>query len=299
MKFGFNLIGAALNSEEIQEQAEKIEEITQPDFWAKIDWSALLKPLALGLVTFVVGYYIIRILIRFLDKILKQQGVNRGLTHFLLVGLKGILYFFLVTIVAGNLGIKTNSLVALIGTLGIAIGLALQGSLSDLASGILLVLVQPFQVGDFISIQDREGLYRVFEIRLFQTILVDYKGFHYILPNKTMMSSALVNLSQEPLVGAQVQVVVDMDQDIDRVMEVARTALEGVDLLNHDRGYSIFLDELLDYGMSFVFRGFTQDVNYASACTDIAVAIKKAFDREGIRLAHKIVRIEERKDWEN
>lgn len=109
----------------------------------------------------------------------------------------------------------------------------------------------------------------------------------------------MVNLSQEPLVGAQIQVVVDMDQDIDRVMEVARTAMEEVDLLNHDRGYSIFLDELLDYGMSFVFRGFTQDVNYASACSDIAVAIKKAFDREGIRLAHKIVRIEERKDWEN
>lgn len=298
MKYGLNLLGAALNTANLEEQAEKIEEITKPSFWANIDWHRLAKPLALGLVIFIVGFYLIRLVTHLLARIMKQQGVNKALSHFLLVGVKGVLYFFLVTIVAGNLGLKTTSLVALIGTFGIAIGLALQGNLADLASGILLVVLKPYQVGDFVSIRDLDGLYRVFEIRLFQTVLLDARGFHHIFPNKTMMSSVLANLSQEPLVGAQARLTVDLDEDIDRVIEVASRAMDGLDCLNHSRDYGIFLDEVLDYGMVFVFRGFSRDVDYAGACSDIAVAVKKAFDREGIRLAHKIVRIEERKDGE-
>lgn len=292
-----NIIGATgLNQEDVEKQAEQLEKLTEPSFWSQIDWSSLLKPLAIGLVGFVVGYYIIRLVTHLLQKILKRQRVNEGLIHFLTVGIKGLLYFFLVTILAGNLGIKTTSLVALIGTLGIAIGLALQGNLADLASGILLVFLQPIRVGDYITMKEVDGLCKVLEIRLFQTVLIDFKGFHHIIPNKTMTSSIVTNLSKEDLVGAQIEVAVDHREDIDRVVAVAREALETVDLLNHQKDYGIFVNELLDYGVTYIIRGYTRGSDYASACTDIAIAVKKAFDRAGIRLAHKTIIIEEKQD---
>lgn len=296
MKLTYFLGTTGVNKEEIQKQAEKIEELTKPGFWESIQWRSLVRPVAIGLVSFLIGYYVIKLISYFLHKSLKRHKVNEGLSHFLIVGLKVILYFFLITMIAGTLGFKTSSLVAFIGTLGIAIGLALQGSLSDLASGILLVLLQPIKVGDYIYIKEVEGLCQVHEIRFFQTVLVNYKGFHYILPNKVMISSTITNLSNEPLVGAQVEVAVDYREDIHRVEEVGRKALGTVDLLHHERGYGIFVNELLDYGMTFVFRGYVPDRDYANACTEIAVAIKNAFDKENIRLAHQRVILEERKE---
>ena len=286
------VIGQALNQKEVEESAEKIQEMTKASFWTSIDWSKLLRPLATALIIFVIGYYLIKVLIKFLGKLLRMQKVNEGLVHFLLVALQGILYFILATVIAGNLGLKTTSLVALIGTFGIAIGLALQGSLSDLASGVLLVILQPIRVKDFVYLESVDGLLQVHAIRLFQTVFTNYRGFHIYLPNKQVLSSTIQNLSQEGLVGVQIRVVVDGEEDMDRVLGVAREALKGVDILNHQRPYSIFVDEILDYGIAYIIRGYTRDVDYGTASSEIAMAVKKAFQREGIRLAHPTFRLE-------
>lgn len=192
-----------------------------------VDWVGLAWLFFTTLIILVIGLLFIRLVKRFLHKLLRRAGFRRTVNKLLTTAVKFILYFVLAIILVDHLGFATSSLLALLGSCGLALGLALQGSLSDLAAGILLVVLNPFQTGDYVYIgNNREELLEVVEIRLFQTTFRNNRGFRVIMPNSKLTKDSIVNLSVEDKVLAEAEVQVSYDAADEDVRAVINAAMD-------------------------------------------------------------------------
>lgn len=185
-----------------------------------------------------------------------------------------------VIFVLNRFGIQTTSLVALIGAAGLAVGLALQGTLSNLAAGVMLVMFRPFRVGEFIAAGDKMGTVK--NITLFYTEMSTYDGIHVIVPNGDIWSSAIINYSVNPTRMIDLTIGVAYDSDLQKV----QTALEEV-LAAEERGLAdpapfVRVKELGDSSIDFVVRLWVNRPDWWVTKCELTRAIKDRFDADGI-----------------
>ncbi len=245
----------------------------------------LAPQLAGALLVLVLGWIGTGWIVKALKRLFKRTDFDEALETFI-VSLTGIaLKIILIVIVVGMLGVQTSSLVALLGAMGLAIGLALQGSLSNFAGGVLILVFKPFKVGDLIQ-TDSGYKGTVQEIQIFNTILVSATKETIVVPNGNLSNNPLVNITGSPEMGIEYTFGIGYEDDIDTAKEIIRTILDENKNILTDAGYKLGVRELADNSVNFYVRATVLADNYWDALFEITETVKKTFDAQGISIPY-------------
>ena len=236
----------------------------------------------LAIAVFIIGKWIAKSLAGLLEKGMAAKGVDSTVGSFT----KNIIYYCLFTLVViaalGQLGIQTASFVAIIGAAGLAVGFALQGSLANFASGVLLILFRPFKIGDFVEAGGAAGV--VQEISIFSTVMKTPDNKTIITSNSAVMGGNIVNYSTESERRVDFTVGVSYSADLDKVRDELNAIVADESRIIVDRGITIAVGELADSSVNFVFRVWTKTEDYWGVFFDINEQVKKRFDKAGIEI---------------
>lgn len=212
----------------------------------------------------------------------KYQNLDNTLFRFLGSLAKYIILAFVVIAILNRFGVQTASIVALLGAAGLAVGLALQGALSNLAAGVMLLLFRPYKVGDFIDAADRFG--NVQEIDLFTTILKTFDNQHIIIPNSQIWGSQIVNHSHHDVRGVDMHYGVAYKENTDAVRKVIDAVLNDHPHILKDPAPFVEVETLNDSSVDFLVRPFCKGEHYFDILYSVPEKIKKALDAEGIEI---------------
>lgn len=287
--------------ENIEKTLEEVEEFTQNKGWLYIDWESVGRTLLEVAITAIIGIVLIKIIRILVNRFFRRKGMRKTLSYFVDSFLKFGLGFLLIIILSRELGFQTTSLIALLGSIGIAIGLALQGSLSDLASGLLILILRPIRYNDYIYLGERTELLRVTDIRLFNTGFKTSRGFTVIIPNRTIVQERITNLSKTELVKIEVLFDVSYNANLKEVRKVVTEVLKNETNLNKEAGYQVLVSTLGDSGVTMLARGSVTPENYLTATFSLRENIKTALDEAGIEIPFPQVEVrmyeEDKKDF--
>ncbi len=232
------------------------------------------------LILFVIGSWLITIGTRSIRKSLVKSKVDNGSVTFISMTVKVLLYFVLVMVLGRYFGIDAASVVTLLGSAGLTIGLAAQGSLSNFAGGLLILISKPFKVGDFImeTKTGQEGT--VFEINLFYTKLKMRDNRVVVIPNGELANSTLVNASALQERRVDLMVSIAYHTDIDKARDLILSLLAEEKILPNDR--KVYVADLSNSAVDLGIEFYVSASDYLEMKRKILEQIKKAFDREGI-----------------
>lgn len=240
----------------------------------------------LALVFFLVGVQIIRLVRRIVRRSLKRGNADVGVVQFLDSFIKAVLYILLLFMIASGFGLDATSVVALLGSAGVAIGLAVQGSLSNFAGGVLLLLLKPFRVDDYIKVNGEGQEGTVMEIQLFYTKLSTPDNHVVIIPNGTLANSSIMNMSTLADRRMDIVVGISYDADIRRAKEVIRKILEEDEAVIKEKDHSVFVQELAESSVNLNVRCWAVNEQYWECKWRITERIKYALDEEGIAIPY-------------
>lgn len=195
---------------------------------------------------------------------------------------KYVILAFVVIAVLNRFGVQTASIVALMGAAGLAVGLALQGTLSNVAAGVMLLMFRPYKVGDFIDVADRFG--NVKEIDLFTTILQTFDNQQIIIPNSQIWGSQIVNHSHHNIRGVDMHFGVAYKENTDDVRKVINTVLANHPHILKDPAPFVEVETLNDSSVDFLVRPFCHGEHYFDILYSVPEQIKKALDAAGIEI---------------
>jgi small conductance mechanosensitive channel len=227
-----------------------------------------------------VGHYAIKIFKRLISRNVQKREFEPTLSKFLIDILTWFLRVLLFVTFISKLGIETASFVAIIGAAGLAIGLSLQGSLSNFAGGILIILFKPFEVGDSIEAQGVSGT--VSEIQIFVTKLITGNNQTIFVPNGSLSNGNIINHSLEGTRRADLQISVSYDADLKKVKEIIERILDANDKILKDPKPSIDVIALTDVSVKLSIRPWAENQNFSSVCSETLESCKVELYNAGI-----------------
>ena len=240
--------------------------------------------IGLALVFFFIGMQLIRLIRKIIRKSMNRAGAEIGVIQFVDSFVKASLYIILILTLASSFGVDAASIVALLGSAGVAIGLAVQGSLSNLAGGVLILLLTPFKVGDYIveGSSGKEGTVK--EIQIFYTKLLTYDNQTIILPNGNLANNTIVNVTAAESRRCDVKVSIAYSADIKKAKEVLTKVLsEDPDTIK-EREHFVFVDELADSGINLCVRCWFKNEDFWQGKWRITEQCKYALDKAEIEI---------------
>ena len=264
---------------------------------AKFDWTTVPQLLqdkgmdlgidfairaATALAIFLVGKFVIRLLVGAVNKVMSAQEIDKTLTTFVSNLVRISLLVVVIIAAIGALGIETTSFIAIFGAAGLAVGLALQGSLSNFASGVLIVLFRPYRAGDFIEAAGIAG--SVEQVQILTTVLKTGDNKQIIVPNSQIMNSIITNYSANQTRRIDMVVGVSYSDDLDKVRKTIQELVAADDRILKDPATTIAVSDLAESSVNFVVRPWVSTADYWNVKFDLTEAIKKRFDREGISI---------------
>ena len=240
--------------------------------------------LAIAIFIIVIGFRLINFLLKRFQKSKLFNHIEKSsqsfLTSILSVVFKGIV---LITAIA-ELGIPMTSIVAVISSAGLALGLALQGGLSNIAGGVMLMLFKPFKVGDFIDTHQDSGTVK--EINIFHTVITTYDNRLVVIPNSIMSNTIIVNNTGLKKRLLDLTVTVDYKSDIDKVKEILNKIIDESKYRLEKENVLVALKEHGDSALIFTARFWTSSDDYWTAKFETLETIKKEFDKAGINIPY-------------
>lgn len=238
--------------------------------------------LLIALVIILIGMRIIKSGRKILQRTFERMDLDLSLSKFLISVLDAIAYALVLFIAADKIGIPSASIIALIGSAGLAIGLSLQGSLANFAGGILILMMRPFVVGNYIICDKAEGT--VHDIGLVYTTLMTVDNKKVTIPNGNLSNDTIINVTVQEKRRVDIRVGIGYSSD----MKAAKAILEDIyrshPLVLEEDGITIFVDELADSAVMIGGRGWTRTEDYWKARWDITESIKERFDEAGIEI---------------
>jgi small conductance mechanosensitive channel len=247
------------------------------------DFILVFGPKLLGaIVTLIIGLWIIKFLVRIADKGMKRADLDVSLQRFLSSFIGIILKVLLLISVASMVGIATTSFIAILGAAGLAVGLALQGSLANFAGGVLILLFKPFKVGDFIDAQGYMGT--VHAIQIFITVLKTPDNKTVIIPNGPLSNGSLTNFSTEPQRRVDMSFGIGYEDDIAKAKEVLNRLVAEESRIIQEPAPQIMVGELGDSSVNFNVRVWCNAADYWGIYFDMQEKVKYAFDKDGISI---------------
>ncbi len=250
------------------------------------------KALALGIkvvfaiVVLVVFWQLINFLARIIEKSLMRTKVEDATARFLAKFVKVSLDIVLLFSIAAGFGVNTASIVALLGSAGVAIGLAVQGTLSDFAGGILILIAKPFRVGDYIVVGGTGIEGTVTEISLINTRMLTADYRKVVMPNNTLASATIINNNGSTMRILDTMVGVSYDADLDLARKTAISVMDENEYISDKHDKSVLVDELADSSVNLRVRGWVKPEDYLKAKWSMNEAVKKAFDKNGVSIPY-------------
>jgi len=237
-----------------------------------------------ALAVFIIGRIIAKWLSGLVSKALAKTTVEPTLIKFVKNLVYTALLVFVIIAALGVMGIETASFAVVLGAAGLAIGLALQGSLSNFASGVLMMIFKPFKVGDFIEAGGALG--SVKEIQLFNTILNSPDNIRIIVPNAAVTSGNIKNYTVNGTRRVDLVIGVSYEDDLKKAQEVIESVLAQDERILKDPAWTVAVSELADSSVNFVVRPWTKAADYWNVYFDITENIKLALDEKGISIPY-------------
>lgn len=235
----------------------------------------------LALVVFFIGIQLIKLVRRILRKSFERRNVDVGVSRFLDSLVKTVLYILLLFMIASSFGLDATSVVALVGSAGVAIGLAVQGSLSNFAGGVLILLLKPFKLGDYIrDAAGNEGT--VEDVQLFYTRLITPDRHMVVVPNGELANSNILNMSTIGDRRMDIKVGISYESDIRRAKEVLLRVLDEDPGVLQGEEKRVFVEELADSAVVLGVRCYSANGNFWETRWRIMEAVKYALDEAGI-----------------
>ncbi|EKM30295.1 small-conductance mechanosensitive channel, partial [Vibrio harveyi] len=229
-----------------------------------------------------IGNIIVKAVANSVSKVLEKKKMDKAVVEFV-NGLVRYLLFVIVLIAAlGRVGVQTASVVAVIGAAGLAVGLALQGSLSNFAAGVLIVAFRPFKSGDYVEIGGVAG--SVEAIQIFQTVLKTPDNKMVVVPNSSVIGGAITNYSRHATRRVDLVIGVSYSADLKQTKQVIRDVLEKDERILKDPAIQIGVLALADSSVNFVVRPWCKTADYWDVYFDSTQAIKEALDEAGIEI---------------
>lgn len=233
----------------------------------------------LALIILAVGWYLIKLLLKFMSTALDRSQVDQTLKPFLRATIGATLKVALFVIVASQLGVESTSLVAILGAASLAIGLALQGSLSNFAGGVLILLLKPFKVGDFIEISGVSGTVK--EIQIFSTLLLTADNRKVIMTNGALVNGTIINYSAEDLRRMDLSLKISIANDVTKVRVILQ------DIIKEDSRALLlpqppFIGFVLSEFLTVTIRIWCNPIDYWALHFGLQEKIKQEFDKQQV-----------------
>lgn len=235
-----------------------------------------------AIIILVVGLVIIKVFRKIITRLMTTREMDPTFLKFVLDVCTWIFRITLTIAIVDQLGFKTTSLMALLGTIGIAVGLSLQGSLSNFAGGLLIVLFKPFRVGDYIEAQGQAGT--VNSIQIFSTQLITGNGQVVYLPNGTLSNNTIKNFSQEPLRRAEILLSVSYNSDLKAVKDVINSVIAEDPKILTTPAPGIEVKDLAENAVVLNVMIWAERANHGAMVSDFYENIKAAFENAGIEI---------------
>lgn len=234
------------------------------------------------IIIYIVGRKLIKLLHKMLNKTLEKTQADVGVVKFLGSALEIILYVFLSFMILGQLGVNTASIITVLGTAMLAVGMSLQGSLSNVAGGILILFTKPFRVGHYIISDHGEGT--VTMIGLFYTTITTKDNRVLTLPNSQISNCAVTNCTQNPVRRLDTVVGISYDSDIRLAKEIMEKTARDCQYVLQDRDITVFVDSLGDSSVDIGLFCYVNSPDFLAAKWQITEEIKLRFDEAGISI---------------
>ena len=242
----------------------------------------------LSIVILYIGSRLIRWVLGLVRRSLGRTGMDKGAVQFLCSFLKALLYILLIFGIGMNFGIKEWSVAALLGTAGVTIGLALQGGLSNLAGGVMLLIFKPFQVGDYIIVDKANGWEgTVYKIEICYTTLLSVDYRHIVIPNGTLSGNTVVNLTARDMRKLELKIGISYDSDMHKAKQILEQIIKDDKGTREDQGMLVYVDELAESAVTLGLRVWVPTEDYWTVRWRLNETIKDEFDRQGIRIPYR------------
>lgn len=238
--------------------------------------------LILAIVTLIVGLWIIKLFVKGLSKTLERSKIDVSLLRFLSSLVRILLKVLLVISVASMVGIEMTSFIAILGAAGLAIGLALQGTLANFAGGVLILLFRPYKVGDFIDAAGYVGT--VNQIQIFNTVLKTLDNKTIIIPNGILSNASITNFSTEPTRRVDMTFGIGYSDDLKKAKEILEELLRSDKRVLSDPEPMVAVSELGDSSVNFTVRTWCNSADYWRIYFDMQEKVKLEFDKNGISI---------------
>lgn len=238
--------------------------------------------LTTAILIFFVGKWIVALVVKGLMKAMRKGDVDTTLRRFVSNLARIVLMLFVIIAAINHLGIQTASLIAVLGAAGLAVGLALQGSLSNFAAGVLIVLFRPYKVGDWIEGAGVSGA--VEEVQILTTVLKTGDNKRVIIPNSQIMGSTITNYSANDTRRVDLVVGVSYSDDLDKVRKELENLVAADERILKDPAPTIAVSQLADSSVNFVVRPWVETADYWAVYFGLTERVKKRFDEVGISI---------------
>jgi small conductance mechanosensitive channel len=237
-----------------------------------------------AIIIWIIGSLVIKLILKGLRKAMEKADYDVSLKKFLMNLLKWILKIVLIVVVLGTVGVETTSFAAILAAAGLAIGLALQGSLGNFAGGVLLMIFKPIKIGDLIEAQGEIGVVK--QIEIFTTKLTGLSNKEIIIPNGTLSNGNIINYSTEGTRRVDLIFGVGYDSDIKKTKEVLMNVLTSHPKILKDPAPSVTVIELADSSINFAVRPWCETADYWAVYFDVTEQTKEALDAAGIDIPY-------------
>ncbi len=249
-----------------------------------------LPNIAVGFFILFVGRYVIKFVLNFIDNRFEKRNVDPSIRSFLKSIIKFTLYGLLLLTVASTMGIQTTSFIAALSAFGLAVGMALQGSLSNFAGGVLILLFRPFDVGDYIT-SGAGASGSVERIDLLYTTLIDDDGIRVFTPNGPLANSVIKNFTKIASRRMQFTLVVSYDTNIKVAREAVLTVLSNEPRILNKPKAEVIVGDLKESGIQLIVRAWAKREEFWATKNDVAEAVKIVLDGKNVVFPQNVVKV--------
>ena len=280
---------ASATQKEVESVSDNIEQLsTDVSKLSQIGSDLIDKAVAFGIdiiiavIIFVIGKFIIKFILKFVDRIFAKSSADEGVAKFIHSVLKVALYIILSITICGQIGIETTSFAAIVASGGLAIGLAFEGSLSNFAGGVMILIMKPFTVGDYIESNGVEGT--VYKIDIFYTSLKTVDNKSVKLPNGTLSNSILTNYSMNEKRRVDVEVGIGYDDNIELARKELERVMNSYSNIMRDEANAVVVKNLADSAIIMEVRVWVPTEYYWDCKFYLNENIRVSFDKAGISI---------------
>lgn len=240
----------------------------------------------------IIGLRLVSVFMKILRRSFERSKMESSVAGFLLSIIRVLCYTLVFITAAAIVGIEVTSFVTILGTASLAVGLALQGALSNLAGGVLILLLKPFELGDYIIENNKNNEGTVISIDIFYTRLRTHDNKVVVIPNGILADNSLVNLTNETKRKVEIKIAIAYNSDIKRVKEIVYGLLDADGRILDEESKDVFIDSFDDSGMTLGIRAWVKTEDYWSTTWDLREKVKMAFDEGQIEIPYKRLEVD-------